>query len=553
MADYWSKFSRMRATRRKVLALGAAGTGMALLGCASDGNEGASTPSPSAGSIGSPQPGGRYASYFSPIGNYNLVATYHEGYGNTGITAYDRPITAGHGTDGYQLEAMEKIELASPTKVVMTLKPDMVYHNKPPVNGRKVTAADIVATQNYVKQLPNAENSQFQRTFIDSIEAPNDTTVVINLKKPSAYLLSAQYLANPTAQPIIPQELLEALDSSPPIGSGPFELVDHTFNQRYRYKKFENFREAKRGMPYITERETLMLNDNVAMEASFRSGQVSEFNPPASIVDRLLSELDSSKFANATYVHTFQVGTNAMMNAALGGPRAWHDVRVREALYRLTNKQQWVELGFRGRAVVNQTPLPAGLEAWHMDAKDAEPFYVEDVQKANQLLSAANFDKNQTWEFVASNQANSTLCEIWAQQISRGGIKSRTIVVPTSEFLPSSMVPGKFDFWIGANPGGDVPSRVLRNQHSSTNDQFSNIGLYDKEIDALIEQSEVEVDREENIRLVKEIQKKILEKYTLTYNVVTEQKVTFYDARLQDFIIDPIGGQDYQYQAWIKA
>ena len=37
---------------------------------------------------------------------------------------------------------------------------------------------------------------------------------------------------------------------------------------------------------------------------------------------------------------------------------------------------------------------------------------------------------------------------------------------------------------------------------------------------------------------------------SLNYNFVTQQTTIFYDARLQDFIIDPLSGQDYQYQAW---
>ena len=110
---------------------------------------------------------------------------------------------------------MEKLELAEPNRLVMTLKPDMVYQNKAPVNGRKVVASDIVATQEYVKQMTNPENAGFQRNFLDRIEAPNDNTVIFHLKNPTAYLFSSTYLANPTAQPIIPKEMLPQIDRNP--------------------------------------------------------------------------------------------------------------------------------------------------------------------------------------------------------------------------------------------------------------------------------------------------------------------------------------------------
>jgi peptide/nickel transport system substrate-binding protein len=447
---------------------------------------------------------------------------------------------------------MEKIEIASPTKVVMTLKPGMVYQNKAPVNGRAVKASDIVNYQNYIAGLANAENSNFQRVFLDNAEAPNDTTLIYNLKVPSAYLFSSTYLANPTAQPIVPKEIVDNIEQTPAVGSGPFELVDHTFGQKYVYKKFDKFREAKNGMPYFANRETYSILDQVALEAAFRSGQISEFTPQASNVDRLMSELDKTKYANSPFLATGQVGMNAMMNAQLGGPRVWHDIRVREAIYRLTNKQQHVDLAFAKKAVVNQTPLQAGLEAWLMDAKDAEKYYKEDPAAAKQLLSAANVDLGKEWSVICSNSnpINATLAEVWQQQLGRADIKLRIEALPLAEILPKHMNTGQFDLWIGSQPGGDTPARAMRNNHSNTNDLFNNVGLFDKNIDALIEKSEQETNKEENVKQIKDLQKKILDLYTLSFNTLTQQSTIFYDGRLKDFIIDPFTGQDYQYQAW---
>jgi peptide/nickel transport system substrate-binding protein len=433
---YWDGFAQIRTRRRTLLRGGAAfslgAAGIALLGCGSDDDSGggdspASTPatgSSPAASTEKAKPGGTYATTFTTIGNYNIGAFYHDGYNNSGITAYDRPITARADKTGYQLEALEKIEIASPTKIVMTLKPGMVYHNKPPVNGRAVVASDIANYQEYVKGLSNAENAQFQRVFLDRVEAPNDRTVVYNLKQPSAYLLSSTYLANPTAQPIVPKEVVDNIEQTPAVGSGPFELTDHTFGQKYVYKKFDKFREAKNGMPYFATRETYSILDQVAAEASFRSGQTSEWTPSAANVDRLLSELDKSKFTNSQFLATGQVGLNAMMNAKQGGPRPWHDVRFREAIYRLTNKAQHVDLVYDKKAVANKGPLQAGLEAWHIDFKTAEPYYKEDVDAAKKLLSAMNYDTGQEWTATTSNSnaINATLAEVWAQQLARGGI-----------------------------------------------------------------------------------------------------------------------------------
>ncbi|MGE0059291.1 MAG: ABC transporter substrate-binding protein [Dehalococcoidia bacterium] len=565
MQNYWDKVTKERLNRRRLLQAGGAlsvGVGaLALIGCGSSdsdgGNGGGGSSEAYTGqrtpSTGEAKPGGNYGSYFATIGSYNTVAFYHDGYNNTGITVYDRPITARLGTDeGYVLEAMESIEVGDPLRVVLKLKPGMVFQNKAPVNGRAVTAADIVATQEYVKTLPNAENSQFQRTFVDRWEAPDANTVIIHLSKPSAYLLSSTYLANPTAQPIIPKELLSSLDTTLPIGSGPFELADHTFGTRYSYKKFENYREAKTGKPYFATREIFALTDAVAQESSFRSEQIHEWLPAASAFGRLNSELDATKFGSVNYLSPGLITINGMTNVQLGGARPWNDIRVREAFYRVTNKAQWISLAYDSRGEVPTGIVAAALPSYQLSASETEKFFKQDVAAAKQLLSAANYDSSKEWEIVVSNTnaSNATAAEVWQQQLSQIGVKVRITAMPNAQILPQKMAPGQFDFWVGQQPGGDTPARAMRNLHSNTNDQFSNVGLYDTALDAMIEKSEVTTDREENIKLVKQIQFDALNKYTTSINAVTQQLAFFYNKKVANLIVDPLTGQDYQYDAW---
>jgi ABC-type transport system substrate-binding protein len=246
---------------------------------------------------------------------------------------------------------------------------------------------------------------------------------------------------------------------------------------------------------------------------------------------------------------TINASTNKAKN---GGGKPWEDIRFREAIYRVTNRDQFVKIALAGNAVIPAGPIPASLEAYQIDPKDAEPYWKQDPQAAKQLLSAMNYDTSKDWEVVISNTtaANATYAEIWQQQLSAIGIKLHVVARPLAEILPKQMQTGAFDFWLGGQPGGDTPYRAMRNQHSDTLDQFNNVGLFDPAIDALIEKSETTTDRDENIKLVKQIQLEALKKYSTSINLWTAQMQRYYNASLQNFEIDPLAGQNFQYNAW---
>ncbi len=563
MSNYWESVTRERMGRRRLLKSGAAfsvgAAALALIGCGSDDggdDDQAAAEDPQGqvtGATGTPKQGGRYGTSFATVGNYNTVAFYHDGYNNSGITAYDRFITARIDKRGYVLEAAQSIELPEPTRVVVKMKPGMVFQNKAPVNGHKVTSADILASQAYIKALPNAENSGFVRQYVTRMEAPDETTVVYHLNSPLAYLFSSTYLANPTSQPIIPKEMLDVLDTTPAVGSGPYELVDHTFGVRYLYKRYEGYREAKNMKPYFNERETFSITDVVALEAAFRSEQTHVWDPPAAQIDRLKKELDPLKYPSLTYLSVGQSTINASTNKSKnGGGRPWEDIRFREAMYRATNRQQFIDLSLSGRAVLPPGPLQASAEPFQLTAKETDAYWKQDLAAAKQLLSAMNYDTSKEWEAMTSNSSavNSTWAEIWQNQMAQIGVKIRPVARPLAEILPKHMQTGNFDFWIGGQPGGDTPFRAMRNQHSDTLDQFNNVGLFDKNIDALIEKSEQATDREENIKLVKQIQLEALKQYSTSVNLFTQQIERFYNGKLQAFEVDPLTGQNYQLNAF---
>jgi len=109
------------------------------------------------------------------------------------------------------------------------------------------------------------------------------------------------------------------------------------------------------------------------------------------------------------------------------------------------------------------------------------------------------------------------------------------------DFLQDRVRVGNWETWIAAHPAYDTPQVPLRLQHTKTQNQHQFNGLRDPDVDAMIDKSEQAVDRAERVKLIKDIQIALLEKYT---PFVFLQNSTTYFHRykyVRDYEFSPVG------------
>ena len=568
MANYWDKVTSNRVARRRVLRSGAAlsvgAAALALVGCgddapADDTGGAAATTAPSdqeeatgigfTPSSGSAQSGGRFVFTWETNESFNPVSSWGEGTWLGGQHVYDRPLTSREDERRFVLEAMENIETPDPLTVIMKLKANQTFHDFSPVNGRSLTAEDVVATQEYVTGQTDAFDKVFVRDFLERAEATDDLTVVYHLKKPSAYLFGSSMLGSGTGQPIVPQETFDNLDTGKQVGSGPYFLDEAQLAVDYVYKKNPRFRESN--LPYVDEREVKFIPDLAAQEAAFLSGQVHYLRRPTPVQFKTVTGAmgDQALGIRSPGLRNFLNHMNMTRNLP------WQlDVRVREALWRLTDRQQVLDLAHDGEGIVPIGILPAALTEYQMDPGVVEPFFKEDVEKAKQLLTAANFDFDREFDILGgiSGSTWEDSSKVLKEQWARAGIKTFISTVAGSAQLFQRESDNDWEIEVGGSPGNDTPSRALRIQHSdSWTDVYKGFALMDPEIDALIEESEITLDHEENVKLVKEVQLLCIQRFTSCYQIMTPNKLTLLNSKVQNFELTNVA-PTYQLGMWIK-
>ena len=591
--NYWEKVLTRRVGRRRVLAAtGATAMSAAFLAaCGGDdddddsggGSSPAATSAPSGSSsggsggggapigqqfgnqpghslLGSPDAkyGGTTGGYSSDAPHLDIYTTAHEYSGLSGQYVFDHMITTRQNENApWVPEAAEAIE-ENPDGITYTfkLRQGMKFHNFAPVNGREVVASDIVADQEYVKTVAGAENA-FQNEILDRAEAPDDYTVVYTLQRPTAYLYTARLFGHPGPQSILPKEYLEVdRKTHQQIGSGPFILDDYVTASRWHYVRNPEYHSRGLGagiMPYRDAQDKFFLPDEAAREAAFRSEQITDYQPAAASFLGLVDSLGDQ--ATAITGPGLQPFTWNLGNAP-EERKLWidySDTRFREAIYRLTDKQQYVDLVFQGRAEIPTSVLAVAQPAiYQLDASETEEYFRYDVAEAKKLLEAVGYDGR---EYQIEYQGSSTAgqaCEVLKQQLALGGVNTAIFSRSPSELLERS-TRGEYDFFVGGHPRYDSPQAPLNQNKSNTKLAFGGTSLNDPELDAMILKAEQTPNLEEGAVLVKQILLELCKRYTVYYNLMSPDYELLLNSKIKNWETDQSPNTMHRAEMWFDA
>ncbi len=558
--NYWvrklgsSRLSRRRFVGAATLATAGAAS-LALVGCGDDEEEPSPTApgagqTPSASPTAAPSPtqvkkqkGGiaRFSSanntwdtFDADRSRFTPFATLL-GFTNLGIVHYSSFERAE--IEGALVESWEQPD---PTQITFKLRPNVYWHNKPPVNGRQVTVEDLkffIERNKAGKLQDGTDDPNFYRkteyAVVDKVEVVDSQTLRVTFTKPNPFFLAT--LAGSYAKVQAPEAVRQfesrynVYSADLIIGTGAYILTE--FNPEGSLKLIKNdkfydeiFIEGVQYFPLFT--------DIAAQQASFEQKQIDAFSPrTVAVLNELLQ-----KYKDQIYV-TRSFSANPMAGTYYGGSPPWSDKRLIGAIFKVIDRRQMVEILFQGSGAISGN-IPPAQAAFGITERELVTFegYREDrakeIAEAKQMWEAANgaslgevvVDIPDIWE-GAYPGIGATITG-WLQ--SALGNTFRPEIQPystiTSKIVQQQYGNGKANIWYGwiSDIQKLEPTPDLFLIYNSTQPQFQQWAVKIDEVDRLTAQAVVELDVEKRKELCKEIERHLLRNWGagIPYNVI---------------------------------
>lgn len=557
-SSYWRRLRRRDVLRRA--AWGGAGLAMAtMVGCRGE------QPAAAPGAPAAPQAKrggtlvrktGEGVDGFSATFDPHVVTGAYSGIMGLFYQSLVRP----NPRDWTQVEPElgQKWQQPSPTEYIFTLAPNVKWHNKPPVNGRALTAEDVVYSLNRSRTPePRFINRSFLAS-VDKIEAAGSDTVRVTTKEPDATLL--QGLAD-LSQRIVAREVIERFDrlTTPDqvIGTGAFIL--QTYDEGVSAALVRNPDYWKPGLPYLDGIRLLNILDPQTAWAAFLARQIDISHIPGTEAKRILAE-QTRPYAAGVFksIEVFMIWTNTQR-------RPFDDPRVTRALRLLVDHQEvvtgWLEPWHgSGTSFI----LPHSMEGFDLSpaeyAQTLEWKQPKDeaAREALALLSAAGFTRENPLRFTladtetASTAAAAQLLQAQWRRLSQGVVQPELQLVENA-VLVQMQTRGDFEVSGPTTRQSQTdPDQVFRAYYYTNGS--NNFGKYsDPALDQLIDRQRAIFDAAQRKAAIKDVIKYVIEKAPYTTWGSRDQP-NAWQSKVKDYAPEPIRVPGHQYEhIWLDV
>ena len=411
------------------------------------------------------------------------------------------------------------------------------WHNKPPMNGRELTADDV--EYNFHRMLgmgkfadagptPFGSVAPLKTIPFESITATDDSTVVMKLKEP--YLPALKLILNDYFVYIMPPEVIkehgDVQDWRNLVGTGPFMLTDIVEASSITWEKNPDYwgydeKYPQNRLPYVDQLRGLVIPEEATIMAALRSGKL-DFRGWVTNMDSVLI-LQRTNPEIAAHPIWFRSADSFAPNVRVP---PFDDINVRRAMQMALDNETAAATLWSGHA----DPTPHGFqgvkgyyipfEEWDEEVKQ---YYRYDPARAEALLDAAGYPRGAdgtrfktvlNYGTFASLDFAEIAAAYWAEigveveiEVLTGPEMNEKLAGPNREGMYSAIAGALFD-----------PVMMVGWYHSDSLPRGGHPGLAQwPELDAMVDAALYATTIEEQQRLIAEADKYAMSRHWLMF------------------------------------
>jgi peptide/nickel transport system substrate-binding protein len=375
------------------------------------------------------------------------------------------------------------------SRIEFKLRKGVRFHDGSPFSSKDVVASfKRIRTDKESLQAPNLQN-------IREIDAPDDFSIVLTLKKPDANAL--EDINNRVIMKQAAAEKMGEADSSP-IGTGPFKFVSWERGGQFVLRRNENYW----GQPAKVEEVIYKsIQEDAARIAALESGQADIIsNIPPHEVARL-------KANSRLRVQPVQ-GLRPIFLVLSPAYKPLDDVKVRRAITHAIDRDRIIKHILEGNAY----PLAGLLGPQVFGYDPAVKALTYDPAKAKQLLSEAGFPNGFEIDYYSPTgryPKDREVALVIVEQLAKVGVKA-ILKTPEWSIFNTDYKNGKYPMYLTGR-GSLIDADTLFHQYFRTGTTKRVLGYSNPKLDEILDQEQQTFDVKKREKLLIEAHRMILE------------------------------------------
>ena len=437
----------------------------------------------------------------------------------------------------------ESWETPDDTTIVLNIRQGVHWHDKPPMNGRELTADDIAYNYHrylglgsgFTEAAPGA--GPLAAVGVESVTATDQWTVVLELERPNPVALFTllQWYTFDIHPPEVIEEHGNINDWRNLVGTGPFMLTDYVEGSSVTWLKNPNYwgfdeKYPDNRLPYIDELVALIMREEATRTAALRSGKLDYRGYAGEAQLRTIDLAESLAKSNPEITQwPYYVRSEFAFGFNTTNP-PYDDIRVRKALQMALDMETINETYLGGRGDITphgkvgtaQKGLFVPFEEWPDEVKKGHRY---DLEGAENLLDEAGYPRGADGtrfktSVILHPNAVLSYYELAAAYWSEIGVDLEIQVLSSAAEFGAVLREGTFEHLIASISGANY----FNEQHASAwySGTSGNAAVVsDPHMDAMIDALKASTSLDEYHRWFREIDMYALQQHWLIWGPVS--------------------------------